>query len=109
MIINLENKNPRIIGLLQALGISIYCGLVASFFFIMSHTIPEPPGFFGFFLMLSLFVFSAAVTGSLVFGYPVYLALVKNKIKEAFTILAYTLIFILVLILVTTTLIFTFA
>ncbi len=108
MLKNLENKNPVLIGLLQAVGISAYCALIASFFYLMSKTQKEPQ-FFGFFLLLTLLVFSAAVTGSMMFGYPAYLVLVKNKTKEALTILVYSLLFTFVLILVTTILIFTFA
>ena len=103
----LENKNPRLIGFLQAIGISTYCALIALFFYTLSKK-PDPPGFFGFFLMLTLLVFSASITGSLMFGYPIYLALVKNKIKEALTILAYSLLFTLALILITTILILIF-
>jgi len=105
----LRDKSPALIGFLQALGVAVYCGLIASFFFYMAKTKAEPPGFFGFFLLLALFVFSAAVTGSLVFGYPAYLALVKSKIKEALTILAYTLLFGLLIILLTVIAILVFA
>ena len=46
--------------------------------------------------MLTLLVFSAAVTGSLVFGYPVYLILNKQT-KEGVSIFAYTLLFLVVI------------
>lgn len=59
--------------------------------------------------MLTLLVFSAAVSGSIVFGYPAYLTLVKNKIKEALTILAFTLLYTLGIILITAILILTLA
>ena len=100
----LENKSPALIGFLQAALLTVYCGLIALFFYSMAK-FPVQPGFFGFFLMLALFVFSAAITGSLVFGYSTYLALVKNRIKEALTILIYTLLFILIIILATVILI----
>ncbi len=106
MLNKLENKSPAIIGLLQAIGINVYCALIAGFFYLMTKSSPRP-GFFGFFLMLILLVFSAATTGSLMFGYPTYLALVKNKIKEALTILAFSLLFTLALILITTIFIIT--
>ena len=108
MLKNQENKNPIFIGLLQSLGISAYCAAVALFFYFMAQN-QKQPGFFGFFLMLTLLVASAAVTGSLMFGYPAYLALAKNKIKEALTILAYSLAFTLLLIVATTILILIFA
>ena len=89
---NLEKEKPYTIGLCQALGVTIYCGLVALFFNYLTQTV-DKPGFYGFFFMMLLLVFSAAITGSLVFGFSVYLAVVKNKIKEALQVLAYTLIF----------------
>ena len=97
----LEREKLSTIGLCQALFVTVYCGLVALLFNYLTKAIPSGPGFFGFFFMLILLVFSAAVTGSVVFGYPVYLALAKNKIKEALTILAFTLAFSLVIILLT--------
>ena len=97
----LENEKPATIGLCQALFVTVYCGLVALLFNFLTKAISSGPGFFGFFFMLILLVFSAAVTGSLVFGYPAYLALAKNKIKEALTILAFTLAFSLAIILLT--------
>ena len=59
------------------------------------------PGLLGIVLMLLLLVFSAAVTGSMVFGYPAFLALNKN-IREALRVLAYTLLYSLVIILLIT-------
>lgn len=46
-------------------------------------------------VMLSLFVFSAALTGSLIFGRPI-LWYLDGKKKEAVSLLAYTLGFFLV-------------
>lgn len=102
----LEKEKLSTIGLCQALLVSLYCGLVATFFYYMSQTSHEP-GFFGFFMMLVIFVFSAAVTGSLVFGYPAYLALVKHKVSEALSILAFTLMSFMAIILIAMILIFT--
>lgn len=107
MLKTLEKEKPSTIGLCQALGVAIYCGLIALFFNFMSKSLPEPPGFFGFFMMLVIFVFSAAVTGSLVFGYPAYLALVKNKVADALNILAFTLLFAFAIIIITMILILT--
>ena len=90
-------QDPSLVGLLQAIGVTIYCALIGGFFFLMEK-VAITPGFFGIFLMLTLFVFSAAVTGLIVFGYPAYLAL-NRKIKEAISVLAYTLLYALVAIL----------
>jgi hypothetical protein len=90
--------DPSIIGLLQALGVAVYCPLIGGFISVADKIFPKP-GFFGIFLMLILLVFSAAITGSLVFGYPAYLALNK-KVKEALYVLAYTLGYSLAIILI---------
>ena len=101
MLKQLEKEKSWKVGLCQALLVAVYCGSVATFFSFMARTADPPMPFFGFFLMLLLLVFSAAITGSLVFGYPVYLAVINRKIKEAAEILAYTLAFSLLIIIVT--------
>lgn len=92
MLKQLEKEKVWKVGLLQALLIALYCAGIATFFNFISQAIPRP-GFYGFFLMLVLLVFSAAVTGCLVFAYPTYLAVIKQKIGQAAAVLAYTLIF----------------
>lgn len=105
----LERKySPSAIGFLQTAGVLIYCGLIAALFFFLAKT-PSQPGFFGFFVMLALLVFSAAVTGSLVFGYPAYLTLIKHRPKEALTILTYTLLYSLIIIALSIIIILAFA
>lgn len=95
-----KSPNPAFVGLLQALGVTSYSVLIGIFFYFM-EMVSAKPGFIGIVLMLIIFVFSAAVTGSMVFGYPAYLAL-NRRIKEALNVLAYTLLYSLVIILVIT-------
>ena len=105
----LEKKySPSAIGLLQAAGVLVYCGLIAALFYFLAKT-SSPPNFFGIFVMLALLVLSAAITGSLVFGYPAYLTLIKHRPKEALTILSYTLLYSLIIILLTILAILVFA
>ncbi|OGY22833.1 MAG: hypothetical protein A2Y57_02915 [Candidatus Woykebacteria bacterium RBG_13_40_7b] len=92
-----KQVSPNLVGLLQSLGVAIYCLLIGSFFFFMEKTTLKP-GFLGIALMLILLVFSASITGSIVFAYPAYLCLNK-KIKESLEILAYTLLYSLIIIL----------
>ena len=92
------DTNPVVVGLGQSLAVAIYCALVGAFMFYVENQNTEP-GYLGVLLILVLFVFSAAVTGTLVFGLPVYLSL-KNKFKEALSILGYTLLFSFIIILV---------
>jgi len=90
--------NLALIGLLQSLGVVLYCGLIASFFKYAENIGPEP-GILGMVLMLMLLVVSAAITGSLVFGYAAYLAM-QQKLKEALQLAGYTLLFCAVLIII---------
>lgn len=95
----MKKLNPNLIGLVQALGVVVYCGLVVGMLNLFGKVIFAPPGFFGSLLILVLLVFSAAVSGSIVFGYPAYLALNK-KIREALSILAFTLLYCLGIIII---------
>ena len=97
-------KSPSLIGFLQALAVVVYSSTVAGFIFFMGQTKIEP-GYFGIVLMLVLLVFSAGVTGTFVFGIPAYFAL-KNDIKRAISILAYTFLYILLAIVLTVIIIF---
>ena len=91
--------NPSTVGFLQALGAAAYCALVVFVILSFGKISAAPPGFLGSLFMLVLLVFSAAVTGSIVFGYPAYLALHK-KISEALSILAFTALYLLGIILI---------
>jgi len=95
----MKKINPSTIGLLQALGVVIYCALVVGILNFFGKIFFNPPGFFGSVFILVLLVFSAAVSGSIVFGYPAYLALNK-KIKEALSVLAFSALYSLGIILI---------
>lgn len=88
---NLKKLSPATIGLLQALAVTLYCTLVSSFFRLMND-LPRTPGVFHVTLVLFLLVFSAAVCGLVVFGYPAFLMINKHT-KRAVAILAYTFLF----------------
>ena len=92
------NKSKLLlIGFLQALSLIIYCTLISGIFWLGENFFKGPPDFIITAFILLLFVFSAAVTGSIVFAYPVYLAL-NQQIKEALSIFAYTILFCLAII-----------
>ena len=95
----MKKIKPEIMGLLQSLGVLLYCVLLSGFFRLMEGVMPRQPGILTWVLMLFLLVFSAAITGLLVFGYPVYLALNK-KVKEALKVLGYTFLYCLGIILI---------
>ena len=94
----MKKINPVLAGLLQALGAIIYIFMVSAAMSLLERLGPQMPEVFSIAFVLTLFVFSAAVTGSLVFGYPANLALNK-KVKESLKVLGYTLLFFLLFIL----------
>ncbi len=81
-----------LIGLFQSLGLIAYCFLIGSFIWYSNDFFLGRPGFMNVVFVLVLLVISAAITGSIVFGYPAYLAL-KQKIKEALLVSVYTLLY----------------
>jgi len=102
----MKKLTPPTIGLLQALGLALYCALIAATLNSFGKVSTAPIGILGTVLLLVLLVFSAAITGSIVFGYPVYLALHK-KFKDALSILAFTALYCLILILIIVSLVVT--
>jgi len=93
--------------LIDALGTALYICAVASFlFYIPKRFAEEADTVLAPIAMLMLLVFSAAVTGSLVFGKPI-LWYLKGEKKEALLLVGYTLgFFFLITLLVLGLLIF---
>ncbi len=91
-------KNSKIIlgSALHALTVAVYVALVAMIPNIASKIFVEKDTFLIPMAMLLLFVFSAAVTGLLVLGRPIYLIYTGEK-KDGFKFLFYTLGFILLI------------
>jgi len=92
----MQKMNPMIAGLSQALGVIIYTIIVGNVLLGVEKLNIQMPNAIGIALFLTLLVFSAAVCGALVFGYPVYL-LVKGNVKDCLKVLASTFISILIL------------
>jgi len=77
--------------LINTIGTTLYVGAVGGFMYYGSMIkIGQKAGFLAPVTLLLLFVFSAALTGSLIFGKPILLYL-EGKKKEAFTLLISTL------------------
>lgn len=93
----LKNLSLAAIGFWQALGVAIYCALVASFMQYSSQHFVEATGAMGGALMLMLLVFSAGITSSLVFGYATFL-FINHKVKEGLRVLAYTFAYLLLMV-----------
>lgn len=87
-------------GILGGLTESIYCGLIALLLWngekFFNNTLDEA---FAPLFVLILLVLSVAVSGVLVFGYSVYLA-VEKKYKQAFQTVGITLLTIFVVLVI---------
>jgi len=94
---------------LNAIGTTAYIILVASFMYSLQTNLPkETQTVFIPIAMLLLFVFSAALTGFLVFGKPIMLYLDKKK-KEALSLIKYTLGILFIITLIIFILVVTFS
>lgn len=94
----------------NAILTSLYISLVASFLFYGPHYFAfagKPDTVFAPIMMLMLFVFSAAITATLVLGRPILWYMDGNK-KDAISLLFYTLlVFFIIMLLAFTVLIAT--
>jgi hypothetical protein len=81
---------------INSVATALYVSLLASVMFFTSGITPVGYSFLVPPIMLLLFVFSAGLTGSLVFGRPV-LWYLEGKKKEAVYLLAYTLAGVLII------------
>ena len=99
---SLAKLNPTLVGLIQTLAVTVYCAVVAIFFYYTAGVTPDLPEGIVIFMILMLLVFPAGVTGFLVFGPPAYLALNK-EIKRSLSVLGFTFLFsgLIILILMT--------
>lgn len=77
----------------NALGVAVYCSLVAYIMQNGERLFGKMQNFWGPLSFLMLFVLSAAIVGSLVFGKPVVLYL-EGKKNEAIKLLGYTVLWL---------------
>ena len=80
----------------DAVGTATYIILVVSFIFSLQVLAPKEDIIIIPIAMLLLFVFSAALTGTLVFGKPIIMYL-DGKRREAVSLVSYTLGFLFIL------------
>ena len=91
----MNGKRIALLGLLQALGTGLYAALVVTAVFIIGSIVEEgvddrpltqilaPIAF------LTSFIVSACISGAMVLGYPIALAL-NQRVREAFMLVAAT-------------------
>ncbi len=85
--------SPITIGLLQTVGLIAYIACVATFMQHIGSQSDPFPKIVGTVLFLTLFVFSALVSGSIMLGYPLTL-ISKGKIKEALHIIGASILWL---------------
>ncbi len=92
----LNKMKPCTIGFLQALSVGVYCLLIGLFFKLMESMAIKPIGISGTIMMLLLLVFSAGISGTLVFGYFAYL-MINKEMKRALNILGFTFLYCIII------------
>jgi len=96
-------KCPCFISFIQALVLSIYCGIVALLMWQGENLFGKMTNFLGPVLFLILFVASALICGLIVLGYPIYLFWQKKERVLALKIIGYTagwLVFFIILLII---------
>ncbi|MFH1186891.1 MAG: hypothetical protein V1697_01810 [Candidatus Levyibacteriota bacterium] len=83
-----------LIAFLQALALSIYCGLVATLIWSGDKMFGEITDFRGPLLFLILFVTSVLISALLTLSYPFILFWQKKKPAEALRVIIYTAFFL---------------
>ena len=95
----MKKMHPALLGLIQAVGVIIYVAIISGLLTLMGKIAEQPADFFAASIMLLLLVFSAAICGALVFGYPVYFLINKN-VKKALATLGYTLLYFAIVLII---------
>jgi len=94
------------IGFLQALGLILYCGIVAILFWKGNKIFGKDPNYFGPLLFLVIFTTSALISALITLGYPTRLYLKTNDFKKPLKIILNMVVWLFVFILLTLSLLF---
>lgn len=89
-------SRKALLGVLQAAGLVVYCGAVATLMLNLQALFGKQPLLLGMVFFLVLFVISAVISGAIVLGYPAYLVL-SGRFKEGAQLVAWTVGWMLVL------------
>jgi len=79
-----------LIGFIQAIGLTIYCSLVALIFWRGNEWFGKMNNLLGPTLVLSLLVVSTLICALIALGYPVWIFWEKKDTKKALRLVAYT-------------------
>ena len=91
----MNGKRIALLGLLQALGTGLYAALVVTAIFIIGSIVEESiddrslTQILASIAFLMSFIVSACISGAMVLGYPIALAL-NQRVREAFMLVAAT-------------------
>jgi len=97
----MNNKNSLIAtSIYQAVGLALYCGLVAMIFWQGENWFGKMDSFWGPMMFLVLFVVSGLISGLLTLGYPIYLIWHKKDVPSALKLIGLTSIWLVLLIVV---------
>lgn len=86
----MKKLSPPIVGLLQAIFLSLYCALIGTFFWKANSWFGNINNLFAPFIMLSLFVVSALICAIISLGYPFIIFWDKKNTKQAIKMVLYT-------------------
>jgi hypothetical protein len=92
------SKKPALIGLIQSLFLAVYVGLVSLLIWGGENSFTSQPGILNVALVLTLFATSALVSAVITLGYPAYVFIKKQNLKEAVSIVTYTIVWLVLLI-----------
>ena len=85
------NKWPlAAIGLVQALGVTAYCGLIGVIFWKGEEWFDRMPNYLGPVLMLTLLSTSALICALITLAYPAFLIWKKNQPVKALKLIGFT-------------------
>lgn len=96
MLKRLDKSTPLFVSFLQSLALTGYIFLVANVMINGEKWFDEldKPLIFGPMLFISMFVFSAMVSATVVLGYPLYVFWIKKNVERAAAVLFGTGLFI---------------
>jgi hypothetical protein len=97
----MKKLTPPFVGLLQALGLSIYCALVGTIFWKGNTWFGKMNNLTGPFAMLSLLVVSALICALIALGYPFIVFWDKKNTKKALQMVFYTACWLLLFVIIT--------
>ena len=95
-----EKKSLWCIGFYQALGLTLYCGLVGLIFWNGDKWFGPMNQYLGPVLLLVILVTSVVISALIVFGYPFILFWEKKETSKALKLVSFTALWLLVFIFV---------